>query len=252
MRGVSARILLGCVGLALVAPALADPLTKPATPEEYAALGKLPDWTGVWQPDWSTLFASRAASAPVLLPGPAKALADFNAAKAKGENLQTELANCVPPGMPQIMRMPYPIEFLYTAGKVVLVIETESQVRHIYTDGRPLPDDPDPYYNGWSVGHWEGDTLVVDTIGLNPKTSLIAGVHPSEKAKIQERIHLIGPDKMAIQTTITDPEVLAQPFVMETNYLRRRDWQIKEYVCQENNRDAADEFGRPSLDISKK
>lgn len=252
MRGTAKRAWLIGVALIAASAALADPVTHPAKPEEYAALAKLPDWSGVWQPDWSGLFASRAASTPVLLPDAAKTLAAFNAAKAEGKNLQTELANCVPPGMPQIMRMPYPIEILYTAGKVVMVIETESQVRHIYTDGRPLPEDPDPYFNGWSVGHWEGDTLIVDTIGLNPKTSLVPGVHPSEKARIQERIHLVGPDKLSIRTTITDPLILAQPLVLETNYLRRRDWQIKEYVCQENNRDSADEFGRPSLDITKK
>jgi hypothetical protein len=249
--GNKARALLACVALLAMPAMAADPVTKPATPAEYAALGKLPDWSGVWQPDWSGLFASRASSIPVLLPEPAKALAAFEEAKKKGDNLQTELANCVPPGMPQIMRMPYPIEFLFTPGRVTLNIETESQVRRIYTDGRPLPDDPDPYFNGWSVGHWEGDTLVVDTNGLNPKTSLVAGVHPSEKAVIQERIHLAAPNKLTITTTITDPLVLAKPLVLETSYIRKREWEIKEYVCQENNRDKADEFGRPSLDITK-
>jgi hypothetical protein len=251
MTGFGRRILLGCAALALVAPAMADPPTLPAKPGEYGALEKLPDWTGVWTPDFSGIQQSRNVT-PVLVPAAAKALADFTAAKAKGENLQTQLANCVPPGMPQIMRMPYPMQFLYTAGKIVLIIETESQVRHIYTDGRPLPDDPDPYYNGWSVGHWEGDTLVVDTIGLNPKTTLVEGVHPTEKTKIQERIHLIEKNKMQIVTTITDPGVFAQPLVLTTNYARRRDWQIKEYVCQENNHDAADDFGRPSFELEKK
>ena len=251
MRGIRARILMGCVGLAMVAPALAATATMPAKPGEYAALEKLPDWTGLWTPDFSGISQSRNA-VPVLQPAAAKALADFNAAKSTGKNTQTQLANCVPPGMPQIMRMPYPMEFAFTLGKIVLVIETESQVRHIYADGRPLPEDPDPYFNGWSIGHWEGDTLVVDTIGLNPKVSLVEGVHPTEKTKIQERMRLIEKNKLQIVTTISDPDVFAQPFVLTTNYARRRDWQIKEYVCQENNHDAADEFGRPTFELEKK
>jgi hypothetical protein len=143
----------------------------------YAALDKWPSWAGgVWGPDWGSLFAGRGGSGPPsgpqLKPEYAKILADFNAAKAKGENLQTQNANCRPPGMPSIMRMPYPIEFLFSPDRVTIITETDSQVRRIYTDGRKLPDDPDPTFNGSSVGHWEGKVLVVDTIGLNPVTSL--------------------------------------------------------------------------------
>lgn len=251
MRG-RARALAGWLGvLGCGVSAAAEPVTRPTTPAEYAALGALPDWSGVWQPEWATLFASRAASKPVLRPDAANALARFEADKAKGENLQSDSANCVPPGMPQIMRMPYPIEFLYSPGRVTIAIETESQVRRIYTDGRRLPDDPDPTFNGASIGHWEGADLVAETIGLNPKTSLVPGVHPSDQARIVERFHLVGPDRMEVTTTVTDPKVLVQPLVLKTSYVRRRDWQIREYVCQENNRDAADPFGRPSLDISK-
>ena len=65
--------------------------------------------------------------------------------------------------MPGIMGQPYPMEFLLTPGKVTIVIEAYQQVRHIYTDGRPLPDDPDLKFHGTSIGRWDGDTLVVDT-----------------------------------------------------------------------------------------
>ena len=256
MRGKAARIVLAGLILAqmpMVALA-ADPIAKPATAADYAKLAKLPDWSGVWQPDWSKLFASRGAAnaTPSLTPAAAKAVADFNAAKAKGENLQTQLANCVPPGMPQIMRMPYPIEFLVTPAVVAIVIETESQIRHVYVDGRPLPDDPDPYFNGWSVGRWEGDTLVVDTIGLNTKASLMEGIHPTEKTRIRERIRLTARDVLTIETTIIDPDIFVTPLTTENVYQRRRDWQIKEYVCQENNHDAADEQGRPSFRLDDK
>jgi len=225
--------------------------TKPATPAEYTALAQLPDWTGTWQPDWSQLYGPRGGPVPKLTPAAAKVEAAYKAKQAQGENTQTEAANCVPPGMPQIMRMPYPIEFLFNPGRVTIAAETYSQVRRIYTDGRALPEDPDPAFNGWSVGKWNGDTLVVDTIGLNPSTSIVAGVHPTEQTRIQETFHLEKPDLMLVTTTITDPAVFAEPFVLKQAYARKRDWQIREYVCQENNRDAADEFGRPSMNIEK-
>jgi len=253
--------MIGRVALAMLLAAdvtssalAADPVTRPATAADYAAIAKLPDWTGIWQPDWSALFAGRGGripDKPVTTPAATKMLVDFEAGKAKGENLQTQAANCVPPGMPQIMRMPYPIEFIYSPGRVTIAIETDSQVRRIYTDGRPLPGDPDPTFNGSSVGHWEGDTLVVDTVGLSPRTSIVAGLHPTEQTRIQERFHLAKPDVMEVTTTITDPTLFAQPYVLRQPYARKREWQIREYICEENNRDAADPFGRPTMDISK-
>jgi len=254
MRG-SARI----IGMALAAcaasaapsqepkagPAAAPPPMRPA---DYAALAKLPDWRGVWQPDWSTI-ASRNRAEPDFTPAAAKAAAAFKAQQAEGKNLQTEAANCVPSGMPQIMRMPYPIEFIYSPDRVTIAIETYSQMRRVYTDGRPLPDDPDPAYNGWSVGRWESGALVIDTIGLNPATSIVPGIHPTERTRIRERISLENPNLMLIETTVSDPAIFAKPLVMTQKYIREPTWQIREYVCQENNRDAADEFGRPSMSI---
>jgi hypothetical protein len=225
--------------------------SKPATAAEYTALAQLPDWTGTWQPDWSQLYGPRGGPEPKLTPAAAKVLAEYKSKQAKGENTQTEAANCVPPGMPQIMRMPYPIEFLFNPGRVTIAAETYSQVRRIYTDGRALPEDPDPAFNGWSVGKWQGDTLVAETNGLNPNTSLMAGVHPTEQTRIHETFHLEKPDLMLVTTTITDPGVFTEPLVLKQAYARKRDWQIREYVCQENNRDAADELGRPSMNIEK-
>jgi hypothetical protein len=121
--------------------------------------------------------------------------------------LQTQNANCRPPGMPSIMRMPYPIEFLFSPDRVTIITETDSQVRRIYTDGRKLPDDPDPTFNGSSVGHWEGKVLVVDTIGLNPDTSLSEGLHPTETTHIQERFEEVTPGHLVMTTTITDPKI---------------------------------------------
>jgi len=156
----------------------------------------------------------------------------------------TAAANCLPPGMPGIMTQPYPMEFLLTPGKVTIVIEAYTQVRHIYTDGRKLPEDPDPRFFGTSVGHWEGDTLVVDSVGFAPETQLAAGVSHSDKMKILERFRLTDPDTMSIETTITDPEALTAPYTTTSSLRRHRNWTISEYICEQNNRNGVDDKGK--------
>ena len=216
----------------------------------YAAIARLPAFEGVWQPDWSAITRLRAAEGAAPLTARARAAIEaFNAAKADGENLQTEGANCRPTGMPGVMRYPYPIEFIYSPGKVNIVIETHSQLRQIFTDGRTLPTEPDYLFNGNSIGHWEGETLVVDTIGFSPLISLLSGLHPTPQTVMKERIHLENPEKMVIETTITDPELFTEPFTTTVSYRLEPDWDLREYICQENNRDAADEDGRPSMNL---
>jgi hypothetical protein len=156
----------------------------------------------------------------------------------------TSASNCLPPGMPGIMTQPYPMEFLLTPGKVTIVIEAYTQVRHIYTDGRKLPEDPDPRFFGTSVGHWEGDTLVVDTVGFSPDTQLAAGVPHSDKMRILERFRLTDPDTMSIETTITDPEALTAPYTTTSSLRRHRNWTISEYICEQNNRNGVDDKGQ--------
>ncbi|KPL68353.1 hypothetical protein SZ64_09610 [Erythrobacter sp. SG61-1L] len=227
-----------------------NPTVEASRESRYAAIARLSAFEGVWQPDWAAVTNLRAAEGQAPMTASARATVDaFNAAKADGQNLQTEGANCMPVGMPGVMRYPYPIEFIYSPGKVNIVIETHSQVRRIFTDGRPLPEDPDLLFNGSSVGHWEGETLVADTVGLSPLISLLPGLHPTENTRIHERIKLDGPGKLVVETTITDPELFTQPFVTSLSYRLEPDWDIREYICQENNRDAADAEGRPSMDL---
>jgi hypothetical protein len=217
------------------------------TAADWAALAKLPDFTGVWEIGLGGGGGGRGRGAapqgPALTP----------AAAAKRKELQSlgrednQTANCVPPGMPGIMGQPYPMEFLLTPGKVTIVIEAYTQVRHIYTDGRPLPDDPDLKFHGTSVGRWEGDTLVVDSIGFSPLTDLAANVPHSDAMRIRERIRLTGPDTMSIETTVTDPQVLTAPYTTTRTLQRHRSWTIAEYVCQENNRNFVDDSGKAGI-----
>jgi hypothetical protein len=232
--------------------ALASPGASQETPRAaaYGEVTQWPDWSGVWSPGVSA--ASRTTATPPMLTSAAKAIVDaFEAGKARGENLQTAAANCVPNGMPGIMRLPYPIEFTYSPGRVNILIETYSEIRRIYVDGRSLPEDPDPFFNGHSVGHWEGDTLVVDTVGISPIVSVVPGLHATENTRFRERITRVAPDRLVDEITIIDPELFAEPYVMVQNYTLERDWEMREYVCQENNRDGADAQGRPVMDLGE-
>lgn len=250
MRSVTRKAaLLGC-GTAMLAasgPSLAQETPRASA---YEAVAQWPDWSGVWSPGVSA--AARTTPTPPKLTPEAQAIVDaFEAGKARGENLQTQAANCVPNGMPGIMRLPYPIEFTYSPGRVNILIETFSEIRRIYVDGRPLPEDPDPFFNGHSVGRWEGDTLVVDTIGISPMVSVVPGLHATGATRFRERITRVAPDRMVDEITITDPALFAEPYVMVQNYTLEPDWEIREYVCQENNRDGADAQGRPLMDLGE-
>ncbi|HEY4361968.1 MAG TPA: hypothetical protein VGN17_13405 [Bryobacteraceae bacterium] len=170
------------------------------------------------------------------------------AAAAAGADAQT--ANCLPPGLPGIMGQPYPIEFILTPGKVTVISEAYMAVRHIYTDGRPIPEDPDPNFFGTSIGHWDGQTLVVDTVGLSHVARGLNFPY-SDKLRIQEKFHLTDPETMSIETTVMDPEALTAPYTMAARSLRRhRSWTTAEYICEENNRNFVDEQGKAGVRLA--
>ena len=240
MRSVTMKaVLLGC-GAAVLA--VSGPAVAQETPRAtaYESVAKWPDWSGVWSPGVGA--GSRTTPTPPKLTPAAQARLDaFNAGKERGENLQTQAANCVPNGMPGIMRLPYPIEFTYSPGRVNILIETYSEIRRIYID-RELPEDPDPFFNGSSVGHWEDGVLVVETVGFSPETFIAPGLQHSDKMKIVERIYLVNPKLLIDEITITDPEVLAAPYVMRIPF-KPDTVPLREYVCAENNRLKASENG---------
>jgi hypothetical protein len=226
---------------------------EPATGEQgqtWASIAKLPDWQGIWELDWEhnpKLLGGGMTPGP-LTPRAQGELNKYLALQKKGENLQTQDANCLPTGMPGIMTEPYPIEFLFNPGMVVMLIETFSQVRHIYTNGEQHPADPDPAFNGHSIGYWDGDTLVVDTVGIDTITQIAPGVQHSDKLHIVERIRRIDADHIQIERTIDDPRVLAKPWKVVLPYARMKG-HMREYVCEQNNRDSADAQGRPDFRI---
>ncbi len=244
---VGAVGLLACLAAGLCACAKPPAAAAPVNPK-WAALGDLPDWSGVWEIDWRNTRGSPPRPVMKLTPEYQQRLDAYRKAQEKGDNLQSEGANCVPPGLPGIMSQPYPIEFLYQPDKIVMLTEAYMQFRHLFTDGRKQPVDPDPAYMGHSIAHWDKDTLVVDSVGFAGSTLLAPGVPHSDQLRIVERIRKASPEWLEIETTLTDPVVLAEPYTSTISY-RHLDDEIREYICLENNRDGADENGRPSMKL---
>jgi hypothetical protein len=210
-------------------------------------IAKLPQITGIYEAN-PRLYPQKDGQRdllPVLSPKAAAEQAAFVAKKVE----DTDAANCVPPGMPRIMSWPYPVQVLVTPGEVTLVLEGDMQVRHVHTDGRDHPADPDLTFNGDSIGHWEGDTLVVDTVGLAPQAAIAQGVAHGQGEHIVERFRLSDPNLLEVKTRVEDPTILAKPWEFTARYLRHPDWSIAEYICEQNNRNSVDGSGKAGIDL---
>ena len=203
-----------------------------------AASAKLPDWSGVWTPSVSDQEARMKADPPPWNPAAAAQIAELVAAEKAGDP-RGLFVNCLPEAMPSWMLITHnALEFLFTPGRVTLLGETDgNRLRRIYTDGRSHPADPDPTFHGHSIGHWEGQTLVVDTVGILPETYIASsesvGVPNNGDMHIVERIHLVGPDTMHDDLEITAPHVLTRTWKITLILFRQRaqKYDIVEGVC---------------------
>jgi hypothetical protein len=216
----------------------------------YGQLDSLPDWGGAW-----FLASARGATPrpPPKLKGPYLAAYEKwrQEVQAKDGQVAVTQSNCMPPGMPSIMGVgQYPIEFLFTPGRVTVHLEAWMQWRNIYTDGRKHPEDLDPTFQGDSIGRWEGDALVVETVGVKANLALptaTRGPVPAHSAKLRilERIRLDPKDatSLVVEMTLEDPEALAEPYKQTLAYKRDRDQALLEFVCAENDRNPVDAQG---------
>ncbi|MGP0070384.1 MAG: hypothetical protein ACLPWF_00420 [Bryobacteraceae bacterium] len=212
-----------------------------------------PDFTGIWGiyrggPGSDPKFRPPAPTPPALKPEydkpyQAKRAEEAEAAK-RGEQLANPGAECIPYGVPTMMSIAiYPVEFIQTPKQVTIISEAFSEVRRVYLD-RPQAklDDVAPGFYGRSVGHWDGDTLVVDTIGIKPTVTL-RGMPHSPQMHVTERIRMLSPDILHDQITIDDPVVLEKPYTYTTAYKRMpSDYEMVEFVC-DNNREYVDANG---------
>jgi hypothetical protein len=216
------------------------------------------DLAGVWSPSRATGPNAPPAAGPLLLKPGYKEPYDARRAlereaSARGEQLAAPGSLCTPYGMPTMMQVAvYPMELIQTPQQVTIVAEAFSEVRRIYI-GKPQIslDDVSPGFYGRSVGHWDGDTLVVNTIGINPSVKGYQGMPHSDQMKITERIRRPAPKTLHDQITIEDPMVLEKPVTYTLVYALVPDYEMVEFVC-ENNREYVDEKGVVRMRLGNK
>jgi hypothetical protein len=244
----------GVIALALLGAMIHATVLLAAPKGNYARLDSLPDWSGAW---FIAFSPGAAPPPPPKLKGPYLAAYEKwrQEVKTKDGQVRAFQSNCMPPGMPVIMAVPqYPIEFLFTPGRVTLHHEAWMQWRNIYTDGRKHPEELDPTFQGDSIGHWEGDTLVVETVGVKEDLGLTLATRGpvpahSRKLRILERMRLDpkDADSLVVEMTLEDPEALAEPYKQTLIYKRARDQMLYEFVCTENDRNPVDAQGNTTF-----
>jgi hypothetical protein len=152
---------------------------------------------------------------------------------------------CLPDGVPHADLLPEPFKIIQTPTEVLMLYEVETIFRQIFTDGRKLPADPAPAWLGYSVGKWEGDTLVVDTMGFNDLSWLDARGHGhSEDMRVEERFHRRDFGHLEVAVTIADPKTFTKPVAISFVEQLLPDTDVFEHICLEAEKDAKHQPGR--------
>jgi len=153
--------------------------------------------------------------------------------------------NCMPLGILQMNTHPFPRRFIQAPGYLAILHERDMEYRQIFTDGRPLPKDPQPFWNGYSTGKWVGDTLVVETIGF--RDGLWAdydGSPLTSAAKITERFRRTNFGLLEVEMTVDDPKAYTKPWTAKLNLALQVDSDLLEYVCLEGEKDSKHMVGK--------
>lgn len=152
---------------------------------------------------------------------------------------------CWPSGIPEKNNIPDGMKVVHTPDVMIFLYESRTIYRQIFTDGRPLPRDAQPTWMGYSVGHWEGDTFVVETIGQNGKTWLdMRGLLATEELRVVERFTRPSIGRIDIDVTIDDPKAYTRPWDVKLSWRLVPDTELIESICEENNRDLPHMVGK--------
>jgi hypothetical protein len=234
------------------APLVAQP-SRQSPPVPRTADGK-PDLSGIWIATGALLLmegeeafrAAREADAAAGRPPGNSGEAPPYRPEAEAQRqrflerrgIDDPMAQCLLTGVPRIKFRPLPFEIVQLPDRVIMLYEIHHAFRIIPTDGRPHPDDAEPSYLGESVGHWEGDTFVVDVRSFNTKTWLTGvGTIHTEDLRVVERYTRDSHDTIRYEATIEDPAVLTRPWQVRETFRLRPDERIREYECIESNED---------------
>ena len=246
-----AAILLALTGL----PAPARPQdAAPSEAKMAKGTGRTHDIEGVWSGQMSRVRGSNVnKDAAPMLPWAEKQYEANTAELKKGGPLTTDPTfRCSPPGVPRVyMTGSHPFEIVQTPSRIFLFYESFNIWRTVWMDGRPLPKDlAEPLWLGYSVGHWDADDLVVDTVGLNDKTWLDpAGSPHSDALHVTERFHRVSHNNMQIVITIDDPKAYAHSWTMQGSF-KLEPWEIGEAFCvpadgEQFQKEILDPTGKP-------
>ena len=146
-------------------------------------------------------------------------------------------AGCNPPGVPRVYLHPFPFQIVNVPGREVLILyEYDHMVRHVYTDGRGHDLRSAPAWMGDSIGRWEGDTFVVDTLGFNDRTWIDRrGLPHGEELHVVERFRLVDQNTLEVGITVEDPQAYTKPWSVQLRYTRRPpEWRILELACEDD------------------
>lgn len=221
-RGAASAVLVGCLFLGGAGSAAA----------QSAPTG----WWGVFAPEGGVLFDNSTGDAhrepPPLNGEYAERYNDVLAKVRGGEPIADTTALCLPSGLPRVWFEQEPLEIFVTPEKTWIVHQHNRQVRRIYTDGSSLPEDPDLSFNGTSVGRWEGDTLVVETVGLRDDTGIDRLTPHSDQMRVLERIRLRDADTLEADITVHDPAALTREWNTVRLYKRQPGGRVEQSDCE--------------------
>ena len=217
------------------------PRSADGKPNLAAPAPKLPDGrldiSGLWEPA-DTLIGDIAKNLkPGSVPFQPWAEALYNQRRATLSK-DDPTGWCVPGGVPRSDAVPYPFKIVHTPAMTIVLYEAVHSYRQIFTDGRPLPKDPNPAWLGYSIGHWDKDAFVVESAGFNENAWLDNWGHPgTEQLKVTERF--LRPDfgHMNIEITIDDAKAYTKPWTVVLPLRYVADAEMIEYICSENNKD---------------
>ncbi len=260
MKDFRLLLVVGACAAAILTPtAVLGQTPKPRT--EIPRLAGKPDFTGVWAgPGFSHKVGPRDTEPNVIQRYPMEIMAPFQPGgeallhpKPTGDMSKDDaLSQCMPVGIPRSITGPFAQEWVQTPDKIVVLYEWFRTFRTVPLDGRPHPKDLDLTWFGDSVGKWEGDTLVIDTVGLKAwtldetvnefpgkngsKTPQIAGRWHSDALHVIERVKYQTPTVASYDITIDDPKIFTKPWTWNSSMTFHPTWQILEMICEENNR----------------
>lgn len=241
-RGLLTALYLAVLPAVLVSAPLVSAAQSATTSDaaplfEQPAAGT-PNFTGKWlNPKPGGRLLTAAGSEPPLNAAGKKEYARRQAALKSGDHKIDPVSACLMQGIPRLMLAPYPLLILQTTRNISFVHEVNHTFRIIYWDKAPAPEDVDPTYLGSAGAHFDGKTLIIDSVGFNDLTWLdYSGLPHGEKLTVQERYVLSNPSTINASVTITDPDFYTAPWTTKFTLKRQPGMNLKENVCMDTHK----------------